>query len=183
MYYMKILFVGNSHTFNYEVPGLMLNIAKKEGIDCFAAMNAHGGWTLSQHTREPDVPFNIKNGGYDYVVLQEHAHPFDYDGKMMEAIPLLKQWADEGGAKTVIFVPWAQKHERFKQPEMTAACYEAARIYDCLVAPIGELWWEYQDANPEVEMYSPDRGHASLIGAEFAAKVIWDTIMEDYKNK
>jgi hypothetical protein len=32
-------------------------------------------------------------------------------------------------------------------------------------------------------MYSPDRGHASLIGAEFAAKVIWDTIMEDYNKK
>ena len=180
---MKILFVGNSHTFNCEVPGLVMKLAKEAGIECSATMNAHGGWTLWQHTREPDVPFNIKYGGYDYVVLQEHAHPFDYDGKMIEAVPLLTEWARIGGATPIIFVPWAQKHERFKQPEMTEACYEAARKSGCLVAPIGELWWKYQDEHPEVEMYSPDRGHASLVGAEFVAKVIWDTIIEHYSKK
>ena len=181
--YMKILFVGNSHTYNHEVPGLIIKLAKKDGIDCHAAMNAHGGWTLFQHTREPDVPFNIKYGGYDYVVLQEHAHPFDHDGKMSEAVSTLTEWAKQGGATPVIFMTWAQKHERHKQKEMTEGCIEAAKISGGLLAPVGERWWGFYDANPEKELYSPDNGHASIVGAELAAQVLWETIFEDYKRK
>lgn len=180
---MKILFVGNSHTFNYEVPGLVLELARKDGIDCHVVMNAHGGWTLAQHAKEPEVPFNIKNGGYDYVVFQEHAHPFDYDGKMLDAVSLMSRWAAESETIPVIFMPWAQKHERDKQKEMTEGCIKAAEISGGLLAPVGELWWEYQDAHPEVEFYSPDRGHASKEGANFVAGIIWDTIYKHYKEK
>ena len=84
---VKILFVGNSHTYNCDIPYRVKLLAAADKIDCQVAMNAHGGWTLYQHSKEPDVPFNLRYGGYDFAVFQEHAHPFDYGGHMMEALP------------------------------------------------------------------------------------------------
>ncbi len=180
---MKILFVGNSHTYNFEVPLILLQLAEKDGIKAEAAMNAHGGWTLYQHSKEPDVPFNIKHGGYDYVVFQEHAHPFDLDGHMLEASVTMGKWCDEVGATPVFFMTWAQKWERHKQEEMTQGYQRAAELTGGLLAPCGTRFWEYYDQHPEVELYSPDGGHASYEGACLAAEVIWDTIKTHWLNK
>ena len=74
---VKILFIGNSHTYYHDLPAWVALMAKEEGYECDVTMLAHGGWYLHQHVEEPDVRFNIKFGHYDYVVLQEHSHPFD----------------------------------------------------------------------------------------------------------
>lgn len=173
---MKVLFVGNSHIFNYEVPGLVTQLASKDGIECFTIMNAHGGWTLYQHTKEPDVPYNIKNGGFDYIVLQEHTHPFNIDGKMTEACSIIDKWAKEAGSTLVLYMTWAQKWEEHMQYEITSLFHQTADSLGALLAPVGEMWWPYLHAHPEVNMYGPDGGHASLAGATFAAEIIWNTI-------
>lgn len=73
---MRVLFIGNSHTYVNDMPELFAGMAREKGIPCEVTMIAHGGWFLHQHQKEPDVRFNILFGNYDYVVLQEHAHPF-----------------------------------------------------------------------------------------------------------
>ena len=173
---MKILFIGNSHIYNYEVPGLVAGLAAGDGIECQTVMNAHGGWTLYQHTREPDVPYNVKNGGFDYIVLQEHTHPFNIDGKMAEACEIINGWAKDAGATLVLYMTWAQKWEEHMQHEINVLFHETADKLGALLAPVGEKWWTFHHEHPEIELYSPDGGHASLQGAQFAADIIWDTI-------
>ena len=56
---LRILFVGNSHTYYNDMPHLVQLRAEKEGFACQVTMIAHGGWYLSQHAEEPDVRFNI----------------------------------------------------------------------------------------------------------------------------
>ena len=173
---VKILFVGNSHTYNCDIPYLVQKLAAAEGISCHVAMNAHGGWTLYQHSREPDVPFNLLHGGYDFVIFQEHAHPFDYGGHMMEALPKLMAWAKEGGAFPSLYTTWTQKHERHLQAEITAAYEAASHELGILLSPVGEAWWAYADAHPEVDLLCPDGGHASPAGAEVIAKTLWESL-------
>lgn len=180
---MKILFVGNSHTYNNEVPYILMQIAEKEGVNVEAVMNAHGGWTLNQHSKEPDVPFNILHGNFDYVVFQEHAHPFDYDGHMAEACEKMSQWCHEVGSVPVIFMVWPQKWEREKQHDVTEACERMAELTKGLLAPVGARLWEEIDANPENEYFSPDGGHLSYVGSFLAAQVIWKTIKEHLDSK
>ena len=61
---------------------------------------------------------------------------------------------------------------------MTKAFRQAAEEANALLAPVGELWWEYRKNHPEVEMYAEDNAHASREGSEFAADCIWNTIKE-----
>ena len=72
---LRILFIGNSHTYFNDMPAMVAEKARKAGFDCEVTMIAHGGWYLEQHVQEPDVRFNILYGHYDYVVLQEFSHP------------------------------------------------------------------------------------------------------------
>ena len=173
---MKILFVGNSHTYNNEVPYLLMQRAEKDGVKVEAFMNAHGGWTLFGHSKEPDVPFNILHGGFDYVVFQEHAHPFDHDGHMNEACEKMVGWCREAGSVPVYFMVWPQKCERERQLIYTEGTNRVAELTGGLVAPVGIKLWEAIDANPDVEYFSPDGGHLSLEGSVLAAEVIWETI-------
>lgn len=51
-----------------------------------------------------------------------------------------------------------------------------------ILAPVGERWWTYNDAWPDIVLYAEDRAHASRAGTEFAAKIIWTTIEVNLQN-
>lgn len=165
------------------MPGLVAGLARKGGADCEVAMIAHGGWFLEQHAAEPEVRFNIIYGNYDYVVLQEHAHPFGPEEKMFSAAEKIGGWIREAGSTAVAYMTWAEKENEAGQARMTAAYEKMAQDLPALLAPVGTQWWKYRNAHPEVEMYAPDGAHASLQGSQLAAEVIWDTIRKDYEER
>ena len=158
---------------------------REDGFDCETTMIAHGGWYLKQHVEEPDVRFNILYGHYDYVVLQEHSHPFGPEEDFFEAANDLNQWVREAGSMPVIYMTWAKKDEESEQARMTRVHKEVAKSIDALIAPVGEYWWDYKRSWPDLEMYHEDGAHASRAGSDFAAKYIWDVIYRDlyFKGK
>lgn len=92
---LRLLFIGNSHTYYNDMPLMAAKKARAAGYDCEVTMIAHGGWFLAQHVAEPDVRFDILFGNYDYVILQEHAHPFGPEEKFFEAARKLNAWIRE----------------------------------------------------------------------------------------
>lgn len=176
---LRILFIGNSHTYFNDMPERVAEQFRKEQYDCEVTMIAHGGWFLEQHVNEPDVRFNILYGHYDYVVLQEHAHPFGPEEKFYGAVRQLNQWILEAGSKAVIYMTWAKKDEEFNQERMTLAHEQIADELGMLLAPVGKYWWEYMRSYPDIEMYYKDGQHASPDGSRFAAKYIWNAIETD----
>ena len=176
---LRILFIGNRHTYFNDMPDMVARRFREEGFDCEVTMIAHGGWYLEQHVKEPDVRFNILYGHYDYVVLQEHAHPFGPEEKFFEAARMLSQWIREAGSKPVIYMTWAKKEEEHEQAHMTEVHKAVAEENGALLAPVGENWWAYMRSWPQIEMYYEDGAHASAAGSDFAAKYIWETIRQD----
>jgi len=176
---LRILFIGNSHTYFNDMPGMVAARARECGYDCEVTMIAHGGWFLAQHLDEPDVRFNIFYGHYDYVVLQEHSHPFGPEDVFFDAVRKLNAWIRETGSKPVIYMTWAKKDEEYNQQRMIDAHRQIAEEVGALLAPVGENWWPYMKSWPNLEMYYEDGAHASAAGSDFAAKHIWDTIYTD----
>ena len=136
---LRILFIGNSHTYYNDMPKMVKRRFDEEGCDCEVTMLAHPGWFLAQHVEEPDVRFNIRFGDYDYVVLQEHAHPFGPEEKFFEAVRTLTSWIREAGSTPVIYMTWAKKTEPEMQQRMThpseesgGATRTAGRILKCM---------------------------------------------------
>ena len=180
---LNILFIGNSHTYFNDMPLMVKRRADEAGFNCRVTMLAHPNWFLSQHAEEPDVRFNIRYGKYDYVVLQEHAHPFDPEKTFLDAVIALNKMIREAGSIPVIFECWAEKARPENQDEMNSGHRHAADETGALLAPVGENWWGYQESWPDLEMYAEDGQHASQAGSDFAAKYIWEAIRLDLHRK
>lgn len=180
--HLRVLFIGNSHTYYHHLPAWVALMAKEEGYECDVTMLAHPGWYLHQHVKEPEVRFNIKYGHYDYVVLQEHSHPFDDIPGYIEAATKIAEWVRKAGSKPVIYGTWARKTEKSAQETMNSVNRKLAEGLDALYAAVGESWWSYKESWPETEMYDEDGSHASERGIEFAAKIIWRTLEMDWSR-
>ena len=75
---MKVLFIGNSHTYFNDMPHLFSDMCRKAGeAETDVTMIAYSGRTLAWHEKEYfSVRFNLLYGNYDYCVIQQAAHPF-----------------------------------------------------------------------------------------------------------
>ena len=180
---LNILFIGNSHTYYNDMPRLIKLRANEAGYNCRITMLAHPNWFLSQHAEEPEARFNILHGKYDYVVLQEHAHPFGPEEEFLEAAIALNKMIREAGSTPVIYECWAKKDEPELQDHMNEVHRHVAEEIGALIAPVGENWWTYKESWPNLEMYDGDGAHASCAGSDFAAKLIWETILDDLRRK
>ena len=102
------------------MPNMVARRFREDGYDCEVTMIAHGGWFLDQHVKEPDVRYNILYGHYDYVVLQEHAHPFGPVDRFHDAVRKLNEWIRQANAVPVIYMTWVKEDEEYMQDIMTA---------------------------------------------------------------
>ena len=176
---LRILFIGNSHTYYNDMPAMVKRRAEDAGYCCHVTMLAHGGWFLKQHAEEAEARINIMYGNYDYVVLQEHAHPFDPGPGFRDAVHRLNGMIRRAGGTPVIYETWARKTEPEMQESMNRAHRSIAEEIRALIAPVGENWDSYRRSRPDVEVYAGDGAHASPAGSDFAARIIWEAIRED----
>lgn len=183
MKHLRVMFIGNSHTFFNALPWLFADIAANDGYEIYPTMLAHGGWVLEQHVTQKEIRYNIKYGKYDYIVIQEHAHPMPPHEQTIEMAGIICQQVKDAGSTPVIYSTWAAKATPELQDEMNEVHHLIADQNDALYAPVGDLWWDNIKANPDTDMYSEDGEHASEAGSTFAARTIWATILDDLKKK
>ena len=75
---MRVLFVGNSHTYMNDMPALFADVMEKTtGEKTEVSMLAYSGRQLEWHRAEYfSLRFALLYGNYDYCVFQQAAHPF-----------------------------------------------------------------------------------------------------------
>lgn len=175
---MKVLFIGNSHTYFNDMPQLFAQIVRASGEAADVTMLTHGGKGWDFHVKEPEVRFNIRFGGYDAVVLQHSAHPMGDPDVMAQCGATLIDWVKEAGARPVLYMTWTTKADgESAQDGMSAAYEHIAQTNACEVAPVGRVWWAFHRRMPESELYAPDGKHASEEGSRLAAYTIAHTIL------
>jgi len=93
---MKILFIGNSHTFCNRLPFQVCEQLRPSHPEVEVTMCATGGVTLGWHAEQPETQMAILYNNWDYIVLQQKTHPLDgYDNLLKEAYTPLNGGGDE----------------------------------------------------------------------------------------
>lgn len=179
---MKTLFIGNSHTYFNDMPGIFQSLCKEHGIDMHVTMLTRGGMGLDWHMKQEQTRFNILYGGYDYVVLQHTAHPMgDFDAMHTGAQTLVK-WIREAGSTPVFYQTWAKKGDEAFQPFMSGVYDLLGKELSVQVAPVGNCWQQFRLEHPETELYFSDGEHASPHGSRLAAQVIFHALFPDFAD-
>ena len=175
---MKVLFIGNSHTYFNDMPALFRAVCGQHGIDVHVTMLTKGGMGLAYHLRQEQTLFNIRYGGYDYVVLQHTAHPMGDLTVMHDAARALVKLIREAGSTPVFYQAWARKGDEAFQSTMSGVYNDLGRELNVPVAPVGDEWQKHRLAHPDIELYFKDGEHASPEGSALAARVLFETIAQ-----
>ena len=102
---MRILFIGNSHTYYNELPRIVRELLVRAGQQAEVVMQTEGGKNLLYHCRHHDVLFNIRHGNYDFIVLQDCATNFS-ETNFAKALDVLYHDAlSQTKASCILYMP------------------------------------------------------------------------------
>lgn len=173
---MKVLFIGNSHTFVHYVPARVKTFCESHDHPIEPVMLTHPGIGLDWHLGQSQTYFNLKCGGYDAVILQHNAHPFPGKDSLLETGEKMAALVPEG-TKIYLYMTWSEKNNPQGQAVMRKAYEALAEKIGAAVCPVGSIWWQVVSAHPEEELYFADGEHSSVLGASLSVAVIGRTLL------
>ena len=176
---IKILFIGNSHTYYNDMALITKDIFAAAGIEAEVTMLTQGGKCLDWHVEQKQTRFNILYGGYDYIILQSKATGFDPELYLESGKKIYDEWISKTNAKPITYMVWSNKgKKKQEQPALTKANVELAKYMNGRVAPAGEVWQTVLRRRPAPELYREDGNHATPTGSYLAAASIFYAVTE-----
>ncbi len=175
---MRILFVGNSHTYANGLP-FQVRAMVEHGLgpgSCDVAMVAPGGQPLAWHAGEPGSTLSIRCGWWDWVVLQQATHPFAGYEQLAADYAGLAPHIEGGGARAMLYMTWARKVRPHQQAEIDAAFERLAGERGLALARVSRAWVRALAERPDIQLYQDDGSHASPAGSYVAACVFFATL-------
>lgn len=196
---LKVLFLGNSHTYFNDMPQLFANLSESGGHQVIIDSNTPGGHTLEQHSNNATSLNKISLGIWDYVVLQENSqYPvINYlrYNSMYPAARELDSLITFFNGTTTIFMNWGWRYggqcevdghqsplfeDYFHmQDSMTSACTEIAIELSAVLALAGEAWRTAVTWDPALVLWDPDNYHPALNGSYLTACVFYATFYNE----
>jgi hypothetical protein len=156
---LKVLFIGNSITFFYDMPKIVEQLAHsaKAKPNLKAEMEVEGGATLEYHWERGEALQKIIKGSYDYVVLQEQSsRPIREPEKMYIYARKFDSAIKKYNGKTLLFLHMAyQSHPEMIKP-LKEAFNTIAQELGAEVVPVGIAWDKVRTRYPDIEIYSDD---------------------------
>ena len=111
---MKVLFIGNSHTYFNDMPHLFSDMCRKAGeAETDVTMITYSGRTLAWHEKEYfSVRFNLLYGNYDYCMsFNRLQDPFSAGGRDDTRAERLIKLCKSVERRRCCIVTWAEKEK------------------------------------------------------------------------
>ena len=196
---IRVLFLGNSYTYVNDLPKIIEDIATNENKVFTHASVTPGGCTLFQHVESQTSLSKIRQGNWDFVVLQEQSQLPVIDYYRHNTLkPSYQALYDSimlynPNAKVVGYMTWGRRYGgqqcvnfgeglycsadfvdfNHMQDTLTAAYCENAYATNSYVAPVGEAWKAALTTDPSLVLHSSDNSHPSYDGSYLAACVFY----------
>ena len=193
----KILFIGNSYIYVNNLPSILQNLANAVNDTIVFSTSTPGGAQLVQHVSNNNTLQLIRQGDWDYVIIQEQSQkPSFSPGQVAtDVLPYARQLNDSivlhnPCAETVFFMTWGrqngdQNNCTFYPPVCTYQGMQQrlresyllmADQNNAICAPVGAVWHFVRDSFPGINLYSSDGSHPSFAGSYLAACTFYSTI-------
>ena len=197
----SVLFVGNSFTFYNNMPYIFKDIAESKGKKVHVDTVVTGGKDLKFHSERARTYQMIQARKWDYVILQGHSNEFAQPDFKVDSLtfPYAKKLVDSVRkynpcARVLFYMTWGYKNGNKKWKAIASYDSMQMRIerqylifadkLNTGVSPVGMVWKEVRESNPEINLYQEDRFHPILTGSYLSACTHFTTIFGEspYKN-
>jgi hypothetical protein len=174
---LKALFIGNSFTARNDVPGLIARLAESRGRTFISQSIIAGGASLRAHWNAGQAQIVVRNGRFDYVILQEQSTlPVKNAKRMHENVRLFHDVIRDAGSQTVLYMTWARQHSPETQQAITDAYTSIGKELGAIVVPVGTAWQKLLSSNDQPVLFDKDGSHPSLAGSYLAACVFYASL-------
>ena len=178
----RVLFVGNSFTkHNYDIPKLVEEMMKLEGLDAECEGSIAGGKSLVDQRSK--VESKLRNFKYTHVILQEHSYgPISKYDQFESTVVALAKKIEENKAKLMLYQTWAYDKDVWNgisREQMTDKLVEGyakvAEKVGATINPVGIAFEKYYLRGNLPTLYC-DMSHPSVYGAYLSACVHYASI-------
>jgi hypothetical protein len=170
---IRVLFVGNSYTYFWNLPQTVQAMAVSQNLNMKVRKSTAGGTNWKQHW-EGDKGLKTKEliakGNWDVVVLQNHSlSSMNNSIQFMDYGDSLINWAKDHKAKVVLFQTWARAFNPLMMSKIAQGYDLLGQKHTIEVVRIGELWAKAKTLQPSLNLYHPDQSHPSPVGTYLTA--------------
>lgn len=185
----RVLFIGNSYTYYNNLPRVLEALAASASPPVRLETRAVtlGGARLQTHWEGGAALEALREGGWDYVVLQEQS---TLGGLLVDGRPEVNDperfffpyarrfhaEARQRGAKTVLSLTWSRRQVPEAQARLDHAFLSLGREVGAAVAPMGPAWLTVREQHPDVSLYREDGSHPTPAGTYLAACTLYATL-------
>ena len=171
---LRVLFIGNSFTARNDIPGLIAGLAAAGGLRMDHRLITAGGASLPMHWNKGEAAKAIREGDYDYVVLQEQSTlPVKNAARMHENVQLFDAEIKAAGSKTALYLTWARRNAPASQQAIADAYQSIGREIGATVVPVGVAWEKFLAKHDRPVLHDRDESHPTLAGSYLAACVFF----------
>jgi len=176
----RVLFVGNSYTYFWNLPQAVELMAESRGIPLYTRQSTAGGSNWGQHWTGKKglqtVPL-IQQTGWTHVVIQNHSRSTidSIDAFMEYGIKLCSLIRAEG-AEPMLYQTWARRFNPLMQDTISAAYARIGQKTNSDVVPVGQAWKMARQLRPDLDLYDQDQSHPSPAGTYLAACVFFSAL-------
>jgi len=176
----KILFVGNSYTYFWNLPQTVQAMAAEKKIDMTTRQSTSGGTHWGHHWRgERNLKTQnlIQSGNFDAVVLQNHSmSTFNRADSMFYFGEKLSDLAKNEGAKIYLYMTWAREWNPIMQKTITEQYTKLAKELNAQIIPAGPAWALARQLRPNFPLYDDDGSHPSALGTYLTACLFYGVL-------
>lgn len=168
----RVLFVGNSFTFFYNMPQGVQAMCMEKDVPLNIRQSTVGGSTWEQHWKEQkgtQTRKMIEDQAWDYIVFQNHSmSPIKDSASFMEYGLKFAELARTKGAEPVFMMTWAYASNPLMQSRITSMYRMLAKKANAHLVPVGEVFRECRDIHPQLDLFFDDK-HPSETGTYLIA--------------
>jgi hypothetical protein len=188
---LRVLFIGNSYVTVNNLPNVISKIASSSGDSLYYEVSAPGGYTLEQHSTDPNTLSLIAQGNWDFVVLQEQSQRPSFEEAQVaaEVYPYARKLdslihnAMGDCARVMFYMTWGRKNGdasncAFWPPVCTYQGMDSllqlryitmAENNHAFISPVAKVWRNLRNTAPGIELYQADESHPTAAGTYAAA--------------
>ena len=196
---LSVLFLGNSYTSANNLPQLVKNLTNSAGKTLLVDANIPGGFTISGHLNDATSLNKIRQGNWDYIVIQEQSQIPSIDfyryNDMYPSLMELKDTIDHYSpcAKIITYMTWGRRFGGMQcdpsntycspnfvnfnhmQDSLTSAYLEISEQLNIQCVPVGVVWQNVLNDTTLV-LHTGDNSHPNIDGSYVAACAIFSSI-------
>ena len=162
---IRVLFVGNSFTYFFNLPQVVSSMAQSQGVSIITRQSTVGGSTLEQHWKEERGTRTrrlLDSAKWDYVVLNNHSlitvnGPDEFMEYSKKFIDLIRS----KGAEPIIMQTWGYKSNPLLIRPIREGYARLGKEADVDVVPCGDLFAEARQWRPDMELFQDDKHPSS----------------------